>query len=578
MPLNILVPVGLILLGVLFIISAILKTWKKIPIMRAAVRTGVGKRKVVFGGGMIVIPVLQRMDIISLENVDVPVGLKGTMTKEGVKINLDGNVVAKIRNIDADILSAMEQFHCGNPEETREKIISTTRSSLEGRLREIIATLTVEQINLQREQFIEAVMKVAVPQLEAYGLELKSFTINDITDDAGYMDALGAKRIAEVTRDAEIGKAEAIRETNVKTAEAYRIGESAKLVASAQVSEAQKDNDVKVLEFDQERKRTAAATDNAYKIQEAKISQEVINAEMDAAVIREKRSKEVAEAAKDVEIAQEKKGIELAQTKADRKERELLETVVKPADAQRQAVELEAEAEKIRKVKAAEADAETIKLNGDAEAERIRKIGEAEAKNIELKAIAEAEGMKQKAEAFNEYGPAAIIDIIFKNLPEMAKAIAEPMSRIEKINIIGGGGSDGSGGAVDVARWGAGTMQAVIESVGDSCGIDLKEMIRAHTFEGKTTKNINLDLKGANLTELAKAMATVVDGQSVEETPAADTVKAETKPEEPIETEPVSDNKASDFEEEKAVEENEVVEAPKPEDDTTKKDPRKRRN
>ncbi len=498
--------VGIVVLVVILVVACILLTWKKVPADKAAIITGIGRAKVVTGGGTVVIPVLQRIDYITLENINFEVAMRGSLTSDAVPIEVNGVVVVKVRNEESMIRAAVEQFNCGKPDETLEHIRDTARDVCEGRLREIVAGMTAEGIYKDRKTFSEQVQEVAAKQLSELGLELKSFTIKGISDQNGYFDALSKPRIAAVKRDAQIAEAEARKESMVKTSESDRAGEQARLEAEARKAESAKEAEVKKLDYQKEIETRKAVTDAAYDIQANITKKEVTNAEMDAAVLREQRAKEVREAEIAIDIAAEQKNIELAQKRADRKERELLETVIKPAEANKQAQELAAEAAKIKAIKEAEAEAEAKKLDAIAEAERIkqaglaeaevvRQTGLAEAEAIRQKGVAEAETMEKRAEAYAKYGQAAITEMVIDKLPEIARAIAEPMSKIGNITIIGGGTEDG-GSATDVARMTMGTLKAITEGMKDTLGFDPVEVMRANTFEGKTSKDINLNVTG----------------------------------------------------------------------------------
>ena len=289
------------------------------------------------------------------------VNMQGTLTADAVPIEANGTVVVKIKNDQAMIRSAVEQFNCGKESETRQHIVDTARDVCEGRLREIIADMTAEQLYKDRKTFSERVKEVAEEQLKELGLELKSFTIKGIGDQNGYFEALSKPQIAAVKRDAEIAQAEAIKESMIKTSEAKRAGEQARLEAEARMAEAQKEADIKKLNFERERQTTKAVSDAAYSIQQNVTMKDVTNAEMDANVLKEQRAREVREAEIQIQIAAEEKNIELAKKKAERKEAELLETVVKPSQAEKERARLAAEAQKVAAILKAEADAEAKK-------------------------------------------------------------------------------------------------------------------------------------------------------------------------------------------------------------------------
>ena len=524
------ITIGIVAVAVVLILICILSTWRKVPADKAAIVTGLGRAKVITGGGVMVIPILQRIDYVTLENMSFDVNMQGTLTADAVPIEANGTVVVKIKNDEAMIRSAVEQFNCGREEETKSHIVDTARDVCEGRLREIIADMTAEQLYKDRKTFSERVKEVAEDQLAELGLELKSFTIKGISDQNGYFEALSKPQIAAVKRDAEIAEAEAVKESMIKTSEATRAGEQARLEAEARMAESKKEADIKKLNFERERQTTQAISDAAYSIQQNVTQKDITNAEMDANVLKEQRTREVREAEIQIQIVAEQKNIELAKKRAERKEAELLETVVKPSEAEKQRAQLSAEAQKIAAIMQAQAAAEAKKLDAAAEAEamKLAAAAEAEAKKLDAAAqaerikqeglaqaeitarqgqaqaeavkqvgLAEAEALEKKAEALAKMNDAGKLQMVIEKLPEIARAVAEPMSRIGSISIIGGSGGDGEGGgAADVARYTAGALKAVNEALKDTIGFDMTEVMRAGTFEGKTTRNVNLSIDG----------------------------------------------------------------------------------
>ena len=507
---------GIIVVGLIIVLTAIFSTWKKVPADKAAIVTGLGKAKVITGGGVMVLPVLQRIDYITLENISFDVNMQGTMTADAVPIEANGTVVVKIKNDEAMIRSAVEQLNCGKESETKQHIMETARDVCEGRLREIIADMTAEQLYKDRKTFSERVKEVAEEQLCELGLELKSFTIKGIGDQNGYFEALSKPQIAAVKRDAEIAQAEAVKESMIKTSEARRAGEQARLEAEARMAEAKKEADIKKLNFEKERQTTQAISDAAYSIQQNVTQKDITNTEMDANVLKEQRAREVREASIQIEIAAEQKNIELAKKKAERKEAELLETVIKPSEAEKLRAELQAEAQKIAMIKRAEAEAEAKKLDAAAEAEaqkldaqaqaeRIKqegmaqaeiteKQGVAQAEAIRRQGLAEAEALEKKAEALAKMDDAGKLQMVVEKLPEIARAIAEPMSKIGNITIIDGSGSgEGGGGAADVARYMTGSLKAVNEALKDTIGFDMTDVMKSQTLEARTTRRISVD-------------------------------------------------------------------------------------
>ena len=498
-------PVGIIgiIIAIILIVAIILSMWKKIPQDKAAVVTGL-KKRVITGGGGIVIPLFERMDTISLESMKLDVKTNGAMTSQGVPINTDGVAVIKVRNDRNSILAAIEQFNAAKEAQTVQTISDVSREVLEGKLREIISKLTVEEIYNDRESFGSKVHEVAGTDLAEMGLEIKTLTIKDISDNNGYLKALGEARIAEVKKNAQIAVAEANKETQIKTSEAQRLGETASIEAQTAIAEANKIKNIKQLNFEKEQFTAKAESDAAYNIQQNITQKIMTDTQMDAEVLKQQRLKDVEAEKIQISIVAEQKNIELAEKKAARKEKELLETIIKPAEAHKAKELLDAEALKYREIADAQARAEAVRLSalaeaektkiqGLAEAEVIRQKGLAEADAIKMQGLAEAEAMEKKAEAYAKYTDAGKMEMLVQILPDIAKSIAEPMSRIEKIIVMDGGGD--SQGATNVARTVASTMTTVIESVKEMTGFDLTDAMKAHTYDATVNKNVNLDMK-----------------------------------------------------------------------------------
>ena len=496
----------ILIVALIVIVFVVLKTWKKVPNDHAAVIVGLGKPKVVTGGGVFLIPLLQRMDVITLETLSLDVNIQNVKTSLGVPINADGYVILKVKADETNILTAMQMFYCNDENRTKNKIVEQVQSLCEGKLREIVSTMTVEEIYDDREKFSASVTEIASKALSEIGLELKSFTINDITDNDDYIVSLGRAQIAKVKAEASIAEAEANKTQQIQTAEARKLGEQARLAAVTDIAESEKDKELRLEAFRKEQETKRAESDAAYQIQENITSKDVTSTEMDASVLREQRAKEVTEAQIQVQIAAEQKNIELAQKRAERKAAELQETVVKPAEAAQRETELRAEAAKIQAIKEAQAEAEAKKLDaeaeaamisqrGQAEAEAIAARGQAEAEAIRAKGLAEAEALEKKAEALAKMNEAGKLQMVMDILPAFAQAIAEPMSKIGNVTVIGGGES---GSGVDaMTRSAVSSLKAVTEAVKDTVGFDLTKVMEAQTIDAKTRRDVTLNGGGA---------------------------------------------------------------------------------
>ena len=470
--------VGIIILVAIFgVIGIAFTLWKRIPQNTAAVVTGL-KKRVISGGGGFVIPIFERYDKISLENIKIIVNIEDAISDQGVPVSVKTVAVVKVKSNTESILTAIEQFHKNTMDKTVAAIQEQAEFVLVGKLREIIAKMTVEELNRDKDKFISNVQENAAVELAGMGLEIKTFTVKDISDKNGYLAALGRKQIAEVKRNADIAEAVARQETTVKVAEADRVGEEAKLIAETKVAEAAKTKELQVQAFRQEEQRAKAAADLAYEIEENKVKKEVTETEMQVELLRRERETEVA--------AQE----------AIKRERELDATVRKQAEADKYKHEREAEAAKFQQIAKAEAEASRVKLDGEAEALAVKAKGEAEAaairakglaeaEAIKAKGLAEAEAMQKKAEAFKQYNDAAVTQMIIEQLPEIAGQIAAPLSQVEKIVAIDGGGN--GGGATKVAGYVTDIMAKVPEVVDALTGIDLVNLV-ANATEPKTQK------------------------------------------------------------------------------------------
>ena len=400
----------------------------------AIIRSGGGSQpKVTVGGRVIVIPFFFKAQAISLEVMTLPVETVKVYTKEGVAVTVDGVAQVKVARAEEAIRTAAQQFIGKRQTEIAQVALQT----LEGAQRAILGTMTVEAIYQDRESFAESVSEVAGPHMANMGLEIVSFTIRDIRDDQGYLDALGRRRTAEVTRDAEIGEAEAERDAAIRRAEAARDAaiveaqanrekEQARYEADTRIAEAERDFSVQKARYEQETNARRAEAELAYALQEAVTQQDIREQELQ------------------VEVVERTKQIEVEQQEIARRERELEAGVKRPAEAERYRLETIAAGEKSRVVAEAEAAAEAITLNGNGEADAIRARGEADADAIRAKGLAEAEAMRTKADAWKEYGQAAVIDTLLESLPEVAAAVAQPLGQTDRIVMISGDNSVGA--------------------------------------------------------------------------------------------------------------------------------------
>ncbi|WP_438503613.1 SPFH domain-containing protein [Ectobacillus ponti] len=443
------------------------------------------KVKIIRGGGTFVIPVLQLAEPLSLLNHKLEVGTKDTYTKQGVPVTVNGVSIIKIGSTIEEISTAAEQY-LGK---TRQDLENEAREVLEGHLRAIVSSMTVEAAYSNREEFAQKVHEVASSDLKKMGLRIVSFTIKEINDKNGYLEALGQPQIATVKRDAVIANAEREKEARIERARAEKEAQEAELQRDTQIAEATKEKELKVQAYKRDQEVAKAEADLAYQFQQAKAQQRVTEEQMR------------------VKIIEREKQIELEEKEIARREKQYDAEVKKKADADRYAAEQAAEADKIRQIRQAEAHqfrieaeakgrAEEVRVEGLAKAdiEKAKGLalaqaaeaqGRAEAEVIRLKGLAEAEAKQKIAEAFELYGQAAVMDMVIRMLPAYAKEVAGPLANIDKITIVDTGGSGKNGGAGKVAGYATDLMATVQETLKASSGIDVKELLES--FAGKKT-------------------------------------------------------------------------------------------
>ena len=440
---------------------------KKVGPNEVLVVSGRNKVKFVTGGADMVIPLFSTWNSLSLEVMTLDVTTPEVYTSQGVPILVDGVAQIKIRKDEASLHSAAERFLGKKPDEIARIALET----VQGHLRAILGTLSVEDIYKNRDQFAQKVQEISAGDLANMGLGIDSFTIRDIRDKHGYLEALGKPRIAEVRRNAAIAEAQAMRDASIAQADAER--ETRERQATAQ-------------RLAQEAKTRRQKEADAEAFRAAEVAQ--FQAQQSIAEQQRVANAKRAEAEMAYEIQKKTMEIQLQQQEITRREKELDATIKRKADAERYQIETIAEAnrrrveteaegeknrlgaiaegEKLRGFAAADvaartgtAEAEAQKARGlaeaairqaqglaEAEAQKARGLAEAEARKAQ--GLAEALGMEKKAEAWRKYNEAAVVQIIAPLLPEIARAVAEPLSRIDRITLVNTRGD----GEVGVSR------------------------------------------------------------------------------------------------------------------------------
>src|ERR1700704_6202959 len=423
LPNEVVVIAGLLVLGILMIMIVIAKMYRKVGPNEALIRYGLGGTEGYCGRGALIFPMVQTCRDLSLELMSFDVAPQQNLyTKQGVAVTVEAVAQIKVKNDKESILTAAEQFLTKRPEQ-REALI---RLVMEGHLRGIMGQLTVEQIVKEPEMVGDRMRSTCADDMSKMGLEVVSFTIKEVRDKNEYITNMGRPDVARIKRDAEIAAAEAERDTAIRRAIALREAAVAKAAADqervlaetqslAQQAEAQRDLDIQKAQFTEQSRRQEAQADKAYELQTNVMQQKVIAEQVKVQQIEKEQQVKVQEA----EIL--------------RHEKELIATVLKGAEIERQRIENLANAEKPRITMEAEGRAAATRLEGEAEANIIFQKGEAEAK-----------AMNVKAEAYQEWTQGAVVDKLITNMADVVRAMAEPLSKVDKITII----STGNDGAV----------------------------------------------------------------------------------------------------------------------------------
>jgi flotillin len=415
---------GLMVLALIFLMSVFAKLYRKAGPHEAIIVYGFRGTRVVKGHGTVIFPMVENCRWLSLELMSFDVAPQQDLyTKQGVAVTVEAVAQIKVKSDPESILTAAEQFLTKPPQE-REGLI---RLVMEGHLRGIIGQLTVEEIVKQPEMVGERMRSTCAEDINKMGLEVISFTIKEVRDKNEYISNMGRPDVARIKRDADVAAAEADRDTAIKRALASREAAVAKAQADqervlaetlsqAKQAEAQRDLEVKKAAYNEMVKKQQAQADKAYDIQTNIMLQQV-------------RAEEVT-----IHQVEKEHEIKVQDAEIQRRERELTATVLKAAEAERQRIETLASAEKQRLMTEAEGRASAIRAQGEAEAEIIFKKGEAEAKAMNI-----------KAEAYQEFNQAAIVDKLITQMPEVVRALAAPLANVDKITVISTGNGDAAG-------------------------------------------------------------------------------------------------------------------------------------
>jgi flotillin len=415
---SVIVIVGLSVLVILVLLSLMARMYKKAGPNEAIIRFGFGGPKVIIGHGALIYPMVQHTRTLSLELMSFDVAPSQDLyTKQGVAVTVEAVAQIKVRSDMESIMTAAEQFLSKTPAE-RDGLI---RLVMEGHLRGIIGQLTVEQIVKEPEMVGERMRATCAEDMSKMGLVVVSFTIKEVRDKNEYITNMGLPDIARIRRDAQIAMAEAERDTAIRRAIALREAAVAKSSADQErvlaetmsltkQAEAQRDLDVQKAQYTQSAQTQQATADKAYELQTNVMQQQVIAAQVKVQQVEKEAQVKVQEA----EIL--------------RNEKELIATVLKKSEIEAQRIGNMANAEKARIVAEAEGKATAIRTQGEAEASIIFQKGEAEAKAMNI-----------KAEAYQEWSQAAVVDKLITNMADVVRAMSEPLSKVDKITIVSTG-------------------------------------------------------------------------------------------------------------------------------------------
>lgn len=471
--------------AVIIVLVILASGYVKAPPDTAYIISGLKKtQKVLIGKAGIKIPFLERLDKLSLKLVAIDVKTSDAVpTADYINIQVDAAVNVKVGNDSGKLKLAAENFL----NRDSEYIAKVAREVLEGNMREIVGRMRLEDMVSNRQKFAELVKENAEPDLAAMGLDIISFNVQNFVDENDVIENLGIDNIVKIKKAAAIARANSEKEIKIAQARANKEANDERVLADTEIAKKNNDLAIKTAELKKESDIKKAEADAAYRIQE------------------EEQRKAIEITTANANIARQEREVELRAREVEVTEKALEAEVKKKAEAEKYAKQQAAEAELYRRQQAAEADkfenvkeAEAQKAQAEAaryameqEALGIRAKGEAQAAAIRAQALAEAEGMEKKAEAYQRYNKAAMAEMMIKVLPEIAGKIAEPLTQIDKITIIGGGtqaenGFDCVAGNVPVV------MKRMFEAMKEATGVDLAEIMKADTYDAKVNRNIHL--------------------------------------------------------------------------------------
>ena len=493
-----------IVIAVAILLVLLLMGYVKAPPDQAYIISGLKKDgKILIGRAGIKIPFFERLDKLYLGQMTVDIKTEQSVpTNDFINVNVDAVAKVRISPTPEGIKLAAKNF-------LNKKAVDITRDlqdSLQGNMREIIGTLSLKEINTDRDSFSDQVMQKASKDMDKLGIEILSCNIQNVTDENGLIRDLGADNTSLIKKNAAIAKAQADRDVAIAQAEADKAANEARVLSDTEIARMNNELEIKKAELKIISDTKKAEADAAYTIQQQEQQKSIETATVNA---------QIAKAERDAEL--KKQEVEIAKQKLDAEIRA-------QADAQRYRMEQEAQADLFKRQKDAEAKryeeeqaaeaakkaAEAAKYAKEQEAAGIAAVGKAEAEAIKAKALAEAEGIDRKAEAMKKYGQAAMVEMVMQALPDIARNVAEPLSKVEKITMFGEGNSAKL--LQDIIN---GTTQ-ITEGFTEGMGIDIKSLL-AGLLGGKIAAGDGRD---------GQTVINISGGEAVQEAPAPETPEA----------------------------------------------------
>ena len=484
------------------VIIIIICSYVKAPPDKAYIISGLRRNpKILIGRAGLKMPFFERKDELLIKQISIDIKTDGYVpTADFIGVNIDAVAKVRVMSEGEGVKLAMKNF-----------LNMKEQDSLQGNMREIIGTITLKDLCNDRKKFGDEVQQKAQEDMKRLGIEIISCNVQHVTDEKDLINALGQDNMAKIQKDASIAKAQADRDVAIAQAQAQKEANDAKVAADTEIAVKQNELAIKRAELKTVEDSKQAEADAAYEIQ------------------KENQRKTIEVTKTNADIARQEKEVDLKRKEAEVKEQALDAEVKKKAEAEKFAKQQAADASLYERQRKAEAEkfelekqAEARKVQAEAdlyakaqEAEGIRKVGEAEAAAIAAKGLAEAEALEKKAEAMKKYGQAAMMEMIVKALPEMAAEIAKPLSTIDKVTIIDSG--NGDTGVNSMGSYVPSVLAQTIESVKETTGIDIREIMRANTYDAKVNKNITV----SGLENVQTLNVSTGEAESVSGAPAA---------------------------------------------------------